>query len=102
MNIESFKSVAEAYTVEKVVEVVWEHGDERTDRYRIEALHHHETGKYSATAYREMTVRLQPSELFDEDEPVNPTTGRIWVNVQVPWTQRDTADAAIEQCLSLL
>jgi hypothetical protein len=101
MNLKNFKSVIESYTIEKVVEVVWEHEDGRTDRFRIEALRHHETGKYSTTAYREIDVR-QPSGLFDEDEPDEPTSGRIWVNAQFPWTQRDTADAAIEQCLSLL
>jgi hypothetical protein len=76
---------------------------EGVDRFRIEALRHHETGKYSTTTYREMNVRLEPSSFDDEDESASTTTsGGIWVNAQFPWTQRDTADAAIEQCLSLL
>lgn len=101
MNLEKFKLVRESCTVEKIIEVVWEHPDGSTDRFRIEAMRYHETGKYSTTVYRDMDVVLQPSA-FDEDDVVAPTTGRVWVNAQFPWTQRDTADAAIEQCLSLM
>ncbi|MGY3130872.1 hypothetical protein ACVWZM_001554 [Bradyrhizobium sp. USDA 4501] len=100
MNLDKFKPVIESYTVEKTIEVVWDHPDGTTDRFRIEALRNHETGKYTTTVYRDTDIVIQPSTL--DDHVVDPRNGRVWVNAQFPWTQRDTADAAIEQCLSLI
>lgn len=101
MNLDKFELVIESHTVEKIVEVVWEHRDGQTDRYRIESLRNHKTGKYSASVYREIDVNLQRADM-DDDGPTRTSHERIWVDARFPWTERDTADGAIEQCLSLI
>ena len=93
---------SEFYTVEKSIEVVVTIQGQGT-RIRIDSLRDGETGNYSTRAYIAMHLTLQPtypqtSGSFDS----NPRDFRIWVDYDLPWTHRDSADAALGQALGFL
>ena len=73
------------------------------DRIRIDALRDAKTGDYCTTAYIETHLTLQPTYpqtggSFDR----NPEDVRVWVDYDLPWTNRDSADAALGQALGFL
>ena len=93
---------SEFYTIEKSIEVVVTiQGQD--EQIRINALREGETGKFSTRAYIERNLTLQPtfpqtSGSFDSD----PEGFRVWVDYDLPWTNRDSADAALGQALGFL
>ena len=84
---------SEFYTIEKSIEVVVTiQGQE--EQIRIDALRQGKTGNYSTKAYIERNLTLQPTypktnELFESA----PGDFRVWVNYDLPWTNRNSADA---------
>ena len=93
---------SEIYTVEKSIEVVVTLRDGDT-QIGIDALKNERTGKYSTTAYLKEHVTLQPTfpktgGSYDRQ----PEDFEIWVDYDLPWTNRDSADAALEQALGFL
>jgi len=99
LDTSSFKRVSQFEEVEKVVHFNLKEGTRMT-RYRVEAVRHAD-GKYSTIGQRELEVIVQPAEVADSKQlPAQHET--IWVDAHLPWTHRDSADAAIAQLLSLL
>lgn len=93
---------SEFYTVEKTVEVVVTIGS-GSERIRIDALKDGTTGKFSTKAYREEHLTVHPTYpqtvgSFDHA----PQDYRIWVDYDLPWTDRDSADAALNQAFVFL
>ena len=92
----------EFYVVEKSIEVVVKIAGE-PQTIRIEALKSLPQAKYCTRAYIQEYVTLQPTfpqtgEKFDrklEDMC-------IWVDYSLPWTDRESADDALNQALGFL
>jgi hypothetical protein len=100
LDVSPFKQITEFEEAEKVVYFNRESKDDnRTTRYRVEAMHDHR-GKYSALVYRQLDVIVQPSEIADSKR-LQPQHVTIWIRDDAPWTERDSADDAIKQLLSL-
>ena len=93
---------SEFYTIEKSIEVVVEIQGESA-QIKVDALKNGRTGKYSTASYIKEHVTLQPTYPQTggayERQPEN---FRVWVSYDLPWTHRDTADAALEQALGFL
>ena len=103
LNPERYPNCSEFYIVEKAVIVVAEIGG--VDRQlRIEALRRpgHSPHEYSTRGYIEETVVVQQSDVKDGKYEHKPQSMSVWVDYNLPWTARDSADDAIEQALSLL
>ena len=93
---------SEFYTVEKTIEVVVTIGGE-SETIKIDALKDGNTGKYCTRAYREEHITVQPiypqsGGSFDRESQ----DYRVWVDYDLPWTDRDSADAALNQALGFL
>ena len=96
-NTGGYDFCSEAYAVEQAIEVVVIIGEE-PGTIRIDALHDLKTGRYSTRAYREEHVTLQPTYPQSGEKFVrHPEEMRIWVDFDLPWTDRDTAEGAIRQ-----
>ena len=68
---------------------------------RIDALEDlHNPGQFSTKAYIEEDLRLQPE--FPAPGLTGPQHHRVWVALDHAWTNRQSADAALEQALSFL
>ena len=92
----------EFYRVEKVVEVVVAIGGEN-QQIRIEALYYPEDECYKTRAYRKKFVTIQPTYPQEDEKYVQaPENMQIWVNYDLPWTRRDTAESAIACALGFL
>jgi len=102
LSPERYPKCSEFYIVEKAVIIVTKIGG--VDRQlRIEALRRPgHSPEYSTRGYIEETVVLQQSDIMDGKYAHKPQTMTVWVDYHLPWTARDSADAAIEQALSLL
>ncbi len=92
---------SEFYILEKTIEVVVRIKGE-DERVKIDALKD-EMGKYSTKSYIEEHVTLQPTYpqthgTFDKA----PRDYRIWLDYDLPWTHRNTADDALNQALWFL
>lgn len=85
---------AEFYTVEKSIEVVVLIRDE-AKTVQIDALRDERAGTYSTRSSVLEHVTLQ----FSDREP---ESRRVWVSYDLPWTNRDSADAALGQALMFL
>lgn len=99
----AYGSCGEFYEIAKTVEFVKSYGGE--DRYfRINALLNPGTGRYSTSAYIRESVTLQPkfpqtNGKFDR----RPEEMQVWaVFSNIGWTDRGTAEEAIEQALGFL
>lgn len=73
------------------------------ERIRIEVLKDARTGEYSAAAYRQEHVKLQPEYpqsygKYDQD----PCVFRAWVDYELPFTQGKSADEVINSALDFL
>jgi hypothetical protein len=93
---------SEFYTVEKTIEVVVTIAGE-SETIRIDAIKEGNTGKYSTRACRIEHLTVQPTYpqsggSFD----CVPQDYRVWVDYDLPWTDRDSADAALNQALGFL
>lgn len=96
------KFCSEFYTIEKSIEVVVNINGEDT-RARIDALKNGLSGQYVTRAYIEKHVTLQltsPQANSCHDQTQNDF--RVWVDYSLPWTNRNSANAAIEQALGFL
>lgn len=90
------------YVTEMAIDILVPIG-EHDRRIRIEALKDCRTGRYTTRAYLEEAVTLQPTfpqtnGSFDR----SPEEFSVWVNYELPWTDRDTAEQAIKQSLGFL
>src|SRR5690242_11132095 len=94
LDVSAFTKISEYEEVEKVVYLT-----RLGHRHRVEAVHSGR-GKYRTIVYRELDVIVQPSEIKD-GERLSPEHHTIWVRESAPWTDRQSADAAIAQLLSL-
>jgi hypothetical protein len=93
---------AEFYSVEKSIEVVVQIRGEDT-RIRIEALRDESTGRYSARAYVEERVTLQPTYPQTGDSYDRPPEDfDVWVHYDLPGDYRGSADAILECALGVL
>ena len=100
--LESWKdfNLSEAYEVVKTAIVVM---DEET--YRIEVLKSYSNPSvpFSTRAWIEEDVTVQPTypqgpKGFERQ----PESREVWVDYDLPWTARDTADGALAQALGFL
>ncbi|MEO5690102.1 MAG: hypothetical protein ABIR54_22305 [Burkholderiaceae bacterium] len=103
INPSSYSACSEFYEVAKSVEFVRPYGGEDR-RFRIDALLNLADGSFSTSAYLEESVTLQPSfpqsnGAFDR----KPEAFRVWVAFSnIGWTNRTSADDAINQALGML
>ena len=93
---------SEFCTIEKSVEVV-EKIQGKNERIRIDALRDDTSGNYSTRAYIATHVTLQPTYpqtygSFDKE----PGDCCVWVDFELPWTHRDSADSGLSQALRFL
>lgn len=103
INPISYSACSEFYEVVKSVEFVKEFGG--IDRmFRIDALYQPETGVYSTRVYIEESVTLQPAYPNQNGKRTSVCEDyRIWVVLgNAGSTNRDTAEAAIQQALGFL
>ena len=98
-----YKNCSEFYEVAKIVEFVMPYGGQDT-HIRIEALHDPQSGRYSTRVSYQQEFRLQPSyPVVNGNFGKNPGDFSLWVPFpNAAWTDRDTADAAIEQALGFI
>lgn len=103
INPSSYSSCTEFYEVAKSVELVKQYGGEDRN-FRIDALFDPKSGRYSTAAYIRENVTLQPSFPVANGKFASPAIDySIWVVFNnVGWTDRHTAEAAIEQALCFL
>jgi hypothetical protein len=102
INPNSYSSCHEFYEIASSVQFVRPYGG--VDRlFKIDALFDPSTGKYSTSAYIREYFKLQ-STISAEGESLSNTSKdyAIWVHFDLPWTDRHSADAAIEQALGFL
>ncbi len=102
-NKEFHDYCSEFYTVAKTIQVVVSRNGESMT-VKIEALRNEETGRYSTRAYYEEHVTLQPTypKAYGKYER-EPDDFIVWVSwLDLPWTDRDSAEAALGQALGFL
>lgn len=88
--------------VEKMVEVEVDFGD-TSETIRIEAKFDPSRGSYSTAAYRLEHFTIQPTyPIVGGRFERTPEEVQLWVDYELPWTDRESADAAIEQALGFL
>ena len=102
INEENVNSCEEFYVVEKTIDVVVNFAGE-SETIRIEALKSLPHGKYSTRAYISTHVTVQPTYpqtggKFDQ----KPKDERVWIDYSLPWVDRESADAALNQALGFL
>jgi hypothetical protein len=102
INNSNIDFCVEFYVVEKTVEVVVQISG-KSQTIRIEALQSLPQGKYSTRAHIQENVTVQPTypqtgSKFDH----KPKDVCIWVNYNLPWTDREGADEALNQALGFL
>ena len=92
----------EFYVIEKTVEVVVEISGE-SQSIRIEALQSFPHLKYSTRAYIQKHVTVQPTyPKTGSNFELKPKDVCIWADYDLPWTDRESADQAINQALGFL
>jgi hypothetical protein len=89
----------EFYTIERTVELV---ANERT--YRIEVLEQNKGAKRFVTRiYQQEDIVAQPAYPMSSNQyDRKPQIYSIWESIDVGWTDRDTADGALQQALGFL
>jgi|TARA_R110000823_G_scaffold170605_1_gene303195 hypothetical protein len=102
----NFDFCDEAYTVEKIVEVVVTlNGKDESSTLRLEVLKDVLSGKYSVHCYEKEHFHLQPSypqikgKFATQDGDFE-----VWTPLTpaLPWVDRNTADSALQQALGFL
>lgn len=99
----AYKNCSAFYEVVKTVEFVKPHGGKDTC-FRIDALFDPQSGRYSTTVYYQEDFRLQPAfPVSNGNFTTNPGDFSVWVPFpNAAWTDRDSAEQAIEQALGFL
>ena len=102
INDANIKLCEEIYVVEKTIDIVVKMAGE-SKNIRIEALKSLPDGKYSTRAfiYEHLTVQTtypQTGSKFDQ----KPKDAGVWIDYSMPWTNRDSADEALNQALGFL
>ena len=99
---DSYKACSEIYIVEKTVEAVVEIAGEM-QMIRIEALRDLRDDHFCTRAFMRETVTLQPTFPQTDDKfDRKPEEFQIWVDYDLPWTDREEADQALTQALGFL
>ncbi|MCY1368806.1 hypothetical protein D9M69_558070 [compost metagenome] len=103
INPVTYQNCSEFYEIVKTVEFVMRHGGEDM-QFRIEALHDVQAKRYSTRVSYHQYFRLQPSyPIVGGSFANNPEDISLWVPFpNAAWTDRDTAEGAIEQALGFL
>ncbi|WLI89600.1 hypothetical protein Q4S45_00250 [Massilia sp. R2A-15] len=103
INPNSYSGCSEFYEVAKSVVFFQQYGGE-TRRFRIDALLDPKSGRFSTSAYIEEAVNLQRSyPVANGKFTTAPDDFRIWVVfTNLGWTDRASAEAAIEQAMAFL
>ena len=99
------KFAHEFYTIEKTIEVVVSLGPDGESRpVRLEALRCEKSGRYSARAYVEEHITVQPTYPQKHSKYTQPPRDmRVWEPLSgFPWTDRASADEVLTQALSFL
>lgn len=98
LNVHENPHCFEFYLVEKSIEVVvnLKVGSEST--IRINALRDMKDNVYSTRAYVERRCNIQ----FAEEEGGREEQLTTWVEYELPWVRRDSADEALNDALSWL
>ena len=98
LQVSENKNCYEFYVVEKTIHVVVTLAAGGDATIRIDALRDMRSGEYSTTAYieRRFKLTLGDGEVADDSEFA------AWVDFELPWTNRATADDALNQALSWL
>ncbi len=87
---------SEFYIVEKSIEVVVQIREvDRT--FRIDALHNPTTNRYRTRASVLEQITVQPIYPQRKTELV-----RAWIEYNIPWTNKESADDALVQALGFL
>ena len=93
---------SEFFTVEKSIELVLRIRDEER-RIRIDALRNAPDGRFSTKAYIEEDLTAQPTYPKTGDSfNRRPENMRVWISFHLPWTNRDSAEEALQQALGFL
>jgi hypothetical protein len=92
-----FPFASEFHVVAKSVEVVVKINGQ-AERVRIDALD--QSGTFTTKAYIEIAFMLQRA--YPKDSDGMPEEVRLWVDYDLPWVSRNSADAALAQALSFL
>ena len=104
IDFSGFPFLHEVYWVERTLEVVvTPTGADESLVVRIEALRNPRTGRCSTRACRRDNFTLQPTFPIEHDEFVRePERHELWVPYELPWTDADTPEEAIERALRFL
>lgn len=93
---------SEFYIVEKSVEVVVVIAGE-SETIRIEAHKQGSSGGYCTHSFIQRHITVQPTYPQKNGSFVRkPESITVWATYDLPWTDRDSADAAISQALGFL
>jgi hypothetical protein len=93
---------SEFYVVEKAVEVVVEIAG-TPETIRIEAHKRGNAQGYCTRSFIQRDITVQPT--YPQENGCfsrKPESITVWVTYDLPWTDRETADAALAQALSFL
>ena len=97
-----YEFAEEFYIVEKTVELAIT-TENHSATIRIEALLNPKNGNYHTRAYSREEFRIQPTNPQVSIGCNCPGEVKfMWMNCDLPWTSRPTADAAISQALGFL
>lgn len=96
LDPDKYPFCSEFYIVEKTVEVVAKVGS-KTEQIRIEAIYDPRNGHYKTRSYRLEHVNVQ--SYYGESRSIDTD---LWLEYNLPWTNRDSADGAIAQALHFL
>jgi hypothetical protein len=97
-----FTFCQELYVVEKSIDVVVDIRGS-TETIRIEAHLDPDTGEYSTASHIQKHITVQPTYPQENGVYVSkPESIAVWAVYDLPWTNRATADLALEQALSFL
>lgn len=93
---------SEFYVIEKTIEVVVNIKGEN-ETIKIEAHHDLADGSYKTRAFIQENLTLQPTYPQVGGKFGNkPDDFRVYVDYDLPWTHRDSADEALQQALGFL
>jgi hypothetical protein len=104
VNFNKYPFLQEVYTVERTVEVVVDLAEsEEPTTIRIEVLRDEQKGNYLTRAYRQETMTTQPTyPKVGVRSTKRPEDHELWLPYDLAWTDRPSADQAMEQALSFL
>lgn len=90
------------YVLEKTIDVVVHMGEE-SSTVRLEALLDLNTNKYKTRAYILESILMPQKYPIEGDVSISPVAGHdVWVVMNLPHVNRDTADEALAQALGFL